>query len=76
MSDEHDDESWQPHELLSDRVLTDIGGMPVTVALVVGYLDDRGEHAIASYFDTSSPTYAHEGLVGRLLRECCDDDDE
>lgn len=73
MSDE--DDQWQPHELLSERVLTHIGGMPVSVALVVGYIDGHGEHGVASYFDTSSPTYAHEGLVGRLLRECCEDEE-
>ncbi len=61
---------WQPGALVSDEVRAELGaGIPISVAMVVDYIDEDGQHALASFFDHEQTYFAREGMVRSLLRD-------
>lgn len=61
---------WQPGELISDRVREELPNcIPISVALVVDYIDGEGKHALATFYDYEQTFFAREGMVRWLLRD-------
>lgn len=60
---------WHAGDMLSENVLADLNGIPLSCALVVEYLDEDGDRLLASYWDGDASFHAREGMVRSLLRD-------